>query len=491
MEKNFNDHELTNVFNIIRSNNISNKKSYTFICSELEYFFNNAESKGIEFKELTEEIFAQKNIVIGNLNRITKILNDFENSLLDIYGTGVKKPHSENLFQIDKIYQLSNESKMLFNDVEVVFEKLTPSIKDEIGKNIDLLPLDNFIQITLEKIYNINKVIISNQNDSINIILNLTQKINDILEIDGNSIESYYKEKFKNDTQIIIKSFENKISNLTSNFENKIKNLNIDQDKISNSSQLLVTNIDNSFNDLTKLTEKTQELELILSKRIGEETNKIKNELDEKKNEISYKIQNIISSLKNKINEIETTHSNFISLVENAGIYNLTENYNNKSEEEKIEYKNFRKYTSWSIIAAIISTLLIFLIAFLEHYFSSDNNQTNYLLLASRLSISVMFFVLALYLSKQASKHYECYQENHRTFLQLAALEPFMARMTSEEQKEIRKELIPSYFNQGTKEKFASKGDEVDMSIVYTILDKVSNLMPYRKDTNNSENTKP
>ena len=100
-----------------------------------------------------------------------------------------------------------------------------------------------------------------------------------------------------------------------------------------------------------------------------------------------------------------------------------------------------------------------------------------------------MFFVLALYFSKQAAKHYECYQENHRTFLQLAALEPFMANMTLEEQKEIRKSLIPSYFNQSVDGKFAIKGDEVDMSKMFTFMDKLSNLVPgNKKQVNEASN---
>lgn len=133
--------------------------------------------------------------------------------------------------------------------------------------------------------------------------------------------------------------------------------------------------------------------------------------------------------------------------------------------------------------------MVILSLPIFEYWKTNPPVDTNYFTILARLTVSLMFFVLALYFSKQAAKHYECYQENHRTFLQLAALEPFMANMTLEEQKEIRKSLIPSYFNQNADGKFATKGDEVDMSVVYTLLDKVSNLVPGNKKQLNEANT--
>ncbi|QLY84864.1 hypothetical protein H0S62_10000 [Acinetobacter baumannii] len=89
--------------------------------------------------------------------------------------------------------------------------------------------------------------------------------------------------------------------------------------------------------------------------------------------------------------------------------------------------------------------------------------DTNLFFFIYRMSISLMFFVLAFYSSKQASKHYECFQDNNRTYLQLAALEPFMEKMSEDEKKEIRKNLVPIYFSQSSEGKYSSKGDEVTL----------------------------
>jgi len=143
--------------------------------------------------------------------------------------------------------------------------------------------------------------------------------------------------------------------------------------------------------------------------------------------------------------------------------------------------------TIGAIVLAIIATIVVITIPIIEHWKANPPVDMDYFTLFARLSISIMFFVLALYTSKQAAKHYECYQENHRTFLQLAALEPFMTRMSHDEQKEIRKGLIPSYFNQGSDGKFAAKADEVDMSMMFTFMDKLSNFSQNKKDDNTTE----
>lgn len=138
-----------------------------------------------------------------------------------------------------------------------------------------------------------------------------------------------------------------------------------------------------------------------------------------------------------------------------------------------------------AIWGAITSTLSILCYTIWEQYHPIGDKvvDISFLLLLSRLSISLMFFVLALYLSKQAAKHYECYQENHRTYLQLSALEPFISRMTDEEKKEIRKGLIPSYFNQAKDGKYASKSDEVDLSSNMTnIFNKLIEKIPSKSE---------
>lgn len=301
--------------------------------------------------------------------------------------------------------------------------------------------------------------------------------------------DDIYIVRLKEETKLLIEEYKNEITNLTEKFENQFKKFELSQIKITKSSELLSTGVDSGLKNLADLNERTQNIELEFSKIIKIETENVKDDLNASRSALNDVIQDITTTANTKLNEITKAHTAFINLVSNAGIYKLTENYDKKATEEKTQYETYRTYTSRAIGAAIVFTVIILTIPLIEYWGAVPAVDTNYYTILARLTISLMFFVLALYFSKQASKHYECYQDNHRTFLQLAALEPFMANMTPEEKQEIRKSLVPSYFNQGSESKFATKGDDVDMSMMFTFMDKLSNFAQNKKDSKSVENT--
>ncbi|PWB14214.1 hypothetical protein DCO44_09890 [Acinetobacter sp. AM] len=306
--------------------------------------------------------------------------------------------------------------------------------------------------------------------------------------IENNSTSNKeYIERFKEETSLIISDYENKIRNLTEKFENQFKKFELNQNKVIKSSELLKSNVDTGLKNLGELNERTQNIELELSKIIGTETEKVKTDLNTSRIVLMSEIESITTEANTKLSGIETAHSDFLNIVTKSGAHELTKNYQEKANEEKKQYETFRTYTARSIGAAIIFTIIILTIPLIEYWGVNPPVDTNYYTILARLTISLMFFVLALYFSKQASKHYESYQENHRTFIQLAALEPFLSRMSADEQKEIRKGLIPSYFNQSADGKFAAKGDEVDMSMMFTFMDKLSNFAQIKKEQKPAE----
>lgn len=452
--------------------------------------------------QITTEILANKHLYKENpLDQISAIkttLSKIRSSTIR-FKRFIEEISLQNLNHLEKNelnHQLNEITTTLniIKEKQITFNINTLNVIQNIGPHIKTI--ENVTQITNEFSSNISTICIHN-----NDILVSLNYVYDVLSSTKESIERKqiniseksnlnYIDRFKEDTDLIIKKYQNEISNLTEKFENQFKKFELNQNKVVKSSDLLSTGVDAGLKHLAELNERTQNIELEFSKIIGTETDKVKADLNNSKTALTGVVESITMEANTKLNEINTAHSDFLSIVSKSGAHELTKNYKEKAEEEKTEYKDFRKYTAWSIMAAIGSTLLIFVIAFLEHYFSDKGNQTNYLLLASRLSISVMFFVLAFYLSKQAAKHYECYQENHRTFLQLAALEPFMARMNSDEQMEIRKGLIPSYFNQSSDSKFAAKGDEVDLPTnIHAIVNRAFDLLGEKKDPKPPENT--
>ncbi|WP_038343022.1 hypothetical protein [Acinetobacter sp. A47] len=273
-------------------------------------------------------------------------------------------------------------------------------------------------------------------------------------------INEKYEKKFLEETEVLLKKIQNGSNELLAKHAHEVKKIQNDYSSTLNDYKILK----DSFTQLEKHHKDVQNKLLSYEKEL--------NKIQENNNtEIKTRIENgLIDASKiymDKIKTIDNTYNNalknyesFTKLVQNAGIYKLTENYNKKAIDEQDEYKKFRKYTSNALYAAIIFTAIILLIPVIQHW--GDETPINaYFTILARLTISLMFFVLALYFSKQAAKHYECYQENHRTFLQLAALEPFMANMEPNDQLNVRKELIPVYFNQNSDGKFAAKSEEI------------------------------
>lgn len=412
-------------------------------------------SSTISFKRLIEDMRLQslnhleKNELNHQLNEITTTLNIIK-----------EKQITFNINALNVIQSIDTHIKTIKNVTQIPNE-FSSNIKAICTHNNDIL-------ISLNYVYDV----LSSTRESIERkIINISEKNN-----------LNYIDRFKEDTDLIIKKYQNDITNLTEKFENQFKKFELNQNKVVKSSDLLSTGVDAGLKNLAELNERTQNIELEFSKIIGTETEKVTEDLNGSRTALMKVVDSITTEANKKLTEINTAHLDFINLVSNAGIYKLTENYDKKAKEEKKQYETYRTYTGRAIGAAIAFTIIILTIPLIEYWGATPAVDTNYYTILARLTISLMFFVLALYFSKQASKHYECYQENHRTFLQLAALEPFMARMTPEEQKEIRKSLVPSYFNQGSDGKFAAKGEEVDMSMMFTFMDKLSNFGQNKKD---------
>ncbi|MDA3550920.1 hypothetical protein MKL37_10880 [Acinetobacter sp. AOR11_HL] len=431
----------------------------------------NSHLKTIELKERKDNI---ESLLISNVDSLKSEVLEIDKLIIRFEQEFSRKTFQQFLRDSGEV--ISNRKKaeiVSHNNYKKIYYNLNPSVirKIEIFKMLNNEIFDKTLLLL--------KVYLKTKNE----IIDLINKEKELENLD-------YIERFKEDTDFILKKYEANITNLTSKLQTRINNLNLKQTEIENNSSLLNSALDSSLKNLAKINERINNVEIEFHNLINKESININKELSNEHKRLKTHVNEIIYNIKKKSEEIYTDHQDFKNLVEKAGIYELTQNYNEKSREEKSEYTTYRKFTAWAIIAAIVSTVLIFIVAFIEHYFASAKDETNYILLGARLSISVMFFVLALYLSKQASKHYECYQENHRTFLQLAALEPFMARMTPEEQKEIRKGLIPSYFNQSSDGKFAAKDDEIGIpSSIGERLDKgfetIKEMIASKKDSQN------
>ncbi|HAV3158474.1 hypothetical protein [Acinetobacter baumannii] len=333
---------------------------------------------------------------------------------------------------------------------------------------------------------------LNNEKDMFSRANRLLNNWNNEIELLKEQTIQEYSKKLDDEKNLVIKKFEHEAKNILNKFSTNIRGLEIDIKSALDSAKLMTTSVDAGLKSLALLNERTQKIELEFSSIIKEKTKFIDEKLNSEKDKLNEQLNAIRSTTYTKSNKLKNAQKDFIRLVERAGIYELTQNYKDKAVDEKKDYNFFSWATIIAISLAIITTIVIIAIPIIEHWGANPPVETNYFTILARLSISLMFFVLAVYTSKQSSKHYECYQENHRTFLQLAALEPFMARMSEEEQKIIRKGLIPIYFNQNVEGKFASKGEELGMQFnMQAFVEKFFEVGKNLTDKTNTDQSKP
>lgn len=447
---------------IVNQKNVNEKFSILKI-----NFLNNDIDKVI--KQEFETCLSLINSTLYSLNNISADEMDFINK-----DEGLNKIKSVNFIDI-------------ISDIDSKIASALNKIHEFSSESDNQLPI---IKNDLNQLNSIKESIANTIRNYIEFLSNLYNTTNNTILLNSETFNNYYLKKFEQETSLILKKYQNSVSNITEKYENQFQNFILDQDKAIKSANLFSKSVNDGLKDLVRLNERTQNIELEFSKIIGIETTKVKEDLDGSRIALIGVVDSITIEATTKLNEINTAHSDFKNLVEKAGIYELTQNYKTKANEEKKDYKLNMWLTIGAIVLAIIATIVVITIPIIEHWKANPAVDMDYFTLFARLSISIMFFVLALYTSKQAAKHYECYQENHRTFLQLAALEPFMTRMSHDEQKEIRKGLIPSYFNQGSDGKFTAKGDEVDLPTnMYAIVNRAFDLVSEKKEPKAAEST--
>ncbi|RZH07604.1 hypothetical protein [Acinetobacter pittii] len=424
-----------------------------------------------------------------------KLLDDLYTNLQSVFKIFEKnKKYLQEVISLSEDYYKRNDT---FNSIH---KQILEHGENTVANNIDqtlLTMLDS-----RKNIYNeldlIEKAFKDLNNDSKQLIA-----INNEVKLREDLINNNLVEKIEAEKEKLIKLFNHEASRLFNTVKTNLSNFELDLKSANDSVKNLKDSVDSGIKDLSNLNDRAEKIDLELSKRISEKMLTVNEVLGKNSEEISQNLEQKLhdideqyNALRNRVfaksTRIRNAHNDFIRLVERAGIYELTQNYKEKAVEEKKDYNFFSWATIVAISLAIITTIVIIAIPIVEHWGANPPVETNYFTILARLSISLMFFVLAVYTSKQSSKHYECYQENHRTFLQLAALEPFMARMSEEEQKVIRKGLIPIYFNQNADGKFASKGEELGMQFnMQAFVEKFFEVGKNMTDKNNTDQSKP
>lgn len=421
-------------------------------------------------------------ITIGLLKNIKNRIS----SILSNIFINIDLQHFRNM--LSNSFQSTNEIIFSIGKIKSDIDDYKIS-NPEIKPNNTLLTMPIYFDKTYAQTVSTLENILANTSITIQYLRNIVDNLKEIEKKVSDYSNIDYKKRFEEDTSLLLKQFENQISNLVKTYENQVKRFNLDIKNSIDAVSIYKENLENIESKTSEIHSKFSDYDRRLQEIIESRSEDTRIILNEKLNELEIINNTKITAIDQSYEKAQTNYQKFKDLVEKAGVYNLIVNYKEKAEEEKEEYKTYRKYTSRALYWAIGFTIFILGIPLVEHWMASQPANIDYYSILVRLTISLMFLVLALFFSKQAGKHYECYQENNRTFLQLAALEPFMANMSHEDQLAIRKQLVPTYFNQNADGKFASKGDEVDISTnMHNLLSQVISVVAEKKDPKPSTN---
>lgn len=419
---------------------------------------------------------------LNTLNNYFSILN----STTDQSKKNIKK-NKENLF-------LNNKPLNLSEDLTVQYYLNAKKILEEIHELVKKIILEyTKTSYTLENIVE-NEYKIRFEEDTKKIYNNIIQKFNDRINslekkyfTELEELKKNYHKKYTEENELALKrtaEYESILNEFEKNFKNNFDSFNTK-----------IVSLNDQTSSIQKEINKFKQLNYDLVKSIDSSNSKINDLVSQKSNELNIdlesKIKDIQIEVNQKFNEIseyydkaKDNYKSFTALAEKAGVYELTHYYLKKAKEEKLEFKNYRRYTTISIVLAILSTIFVVLLPFINQIMNGHTNTDSeqYYSVFSRLAISIVFFILALYLSKQSSKHYECYQENYDIYLQLATIEPFISRLDEDDKILIRKELVHVYFGKKNEGKYASKGDEV--TTLTTLITPIVEKLVTRKDSN-------
>lgn len=438
-----------------------------------------------------QSLYNMDHILLSTYEDIKNILNAITNLTLEL--------NSDDLRDIEQLLSSSSIAYLpkILNEIKLLLTRIDNKTTELCNtfKQFDWLLDEDTNKTESSIVYEISDLSVL-RNEAILTFKEEKNKLEITLEIIDNQIKKNKQDKslhnnfvikLNEEKDLLIKSFDNKISKVSEQHFNNYKNFQLDLEKSYDSLKAANQTIENLIQRNTDLRSEITGYKRKIQEIADNRDNEIKEILLQKLFDLENTANKKIAVIDQSYENAQINHERFKGLVEQAGIYNLIVNYKQKAEDENIEYKRFRRYTNRAIYWAIGTAIVMFLISLFEIYFS--NKDTDLLFFIYRMTISLMFFVLAFYSSKQAAKHYECFQENNRTYLQLAALEPFMERMSEDEKKEIRKTLIPTYFNQNADDKFSPHGEEIGLPS--SLSDSVEKIAEILKSWKGSDSSKP
>lgn len=362
------------------------------------------------------------NGIAGNLNTLIGEFTNFDNSN---DGDRINAAHDA----LDRAIKLTKSLPMPHGD-----EPSVGSIISSLSSKIDtILQETNDKKNEIERQYNDLKIAMSAlQND-----LQGTANILKNEQATTISLSAEYQKQFSEQQENRRKEFADKITWFQSKIEDHIRNL---------------------------------------SETFDEEKNGIRRGMHDELMSIRANVDDLLKSLKDK-------DSKASKLLEAVGIKSHTYGYAGATKKEGDAANWLRLF---AIIFMIMAVAILIGPALLELFHAPVDFKFDWYKILYRIPTSIIVFIPAFYMAREASRHRTVEVENKRMELELAALTPYLELFDDEKKNKIKEELVKNYFI-GHSQQERKEDEELKLKwmqemvpeVIQKVLDKILDRLPY------------
>lgn len=180
-----------------------------------------------------------------------------------------------------------------------------------------------------------------------------------------------------------------------------------------------------------------------------ERVDKFNSQIEEANKKLSQSVDDFDTTATEKINDISTSTENLVKNLrekkeEAEKLVNVVANVGMSGGYQKVADQARKTKIFWQVVAIIsILGLIGFAIFAFYETVGADFDLGKF---GARSFVAVSFGVLAAYSARQADKNAEFERRNRQLELELASIDMYLAKLTEEDQREVKKKLSEKWF---------------------------------------------
>lgn len=321
-------------------------------------------------------------------------------------------------------------------------EQFVRQLRDQIEVSSDLdVSINglNAIQSNLQNVWNEVNAFVSNGQTAhvINALANLDGAVSTASwaffkrSVRGSRAYGESISNVEQQAQSAIKKVSERADEVASRLENVVANTEAQLGKANEATQAIEETRVQIANEIVSLKAKFEELQGESKRSLDSQIVNTNQKADEFFRERGEEAKAVLT----RLSELEIEAKNIVQIIGNVGI---TGNYSNRAVAES-QAADFWRWVTIALFGIGVILVIVNIILNFTGKIGLD-------LLLARFAIAVSVALPAIYTARESARHRTNADKAKQFELELASLGPFLQKLTPEQQQEISKELVPTYF---------------------------------------------